>query len=329
MAQTHKDWIALASEGARLSSTEATQLESLLAAGREDLDTRAKLIGYNLFRSDRHEARLHEHILWLISHHPESELLRVCDISRSKHPDVYDQAHALWQRVLEQRPCDMLVWRQAFEFHFRFDRDFCDLIVDQILAVQPDSVYWHARRGALYAFHQCERPDVAVGIRAYRRACEMARPGEQRFDCLIALARLCLEVDPELAEKSVISAGQEHVRRVDARTYGMHHGNITLGRLCLRRGNVEHAKIYLAWAARLRGRSSVLASFGPDLQLASELLEVGERSAVIEYLKACEQIAPMNLPIYSEWRHKLESGKALELPMTMLPLAAVWEPDPG
>src|SRR3954453_18550656 len=55
----------------------------------------------------------------------------------------------------------------------------------------------------------------------------------------------------------------------------IHQGNIVLGRLALRRNDVEEAKRRLVAAGRTPG-SSTLASVGPSMQLAKDLLDRGE-----------------------------------------------------
>jgi len=63
-------------------------------------------------------------------------------------------------------------------------------------------------------------------------------------------------------------------------------GNMVLGLVALRRGNVVKARQYLLESAKTPG-SPTLGSFGPDLRLASELLKKGEKDTVLEFLEAC------------------------------------------
>jgi len=67
----------------------------------------------------------------------------------------------------------------------------------------------------------------------------------------------------------------------------IHHGNLILGRLALRAGDMQKAKSFLLAAGRTPG-GATLSSFGPNMSLAKELLERGEKQAVLEYLELCK-----------------------------------------
>ncbi len=67
-----------------------------------------------------------------------------------------------------------------------------------------------------------------------------------------------------------------------------HFGNIVLGRAALQRGDINEAKERLLCAALTPG-SPVLCDYGPDMTLAQELLQLGETTAVLDYLVACQK----------------------------------------
>jgi TonB family protein len=68
----------------------------------------------------------------------------------------------------------------------------------------------------------------------------------------------------------------------------VHDGNMVRGLVALRSGNVEQAAKDLVEAGKTKG-SPQLNSFGPNMTLASELLEKGQRDAVLEYLTLCKK----------------------------------------
>ncbi len=87
----------------------------------------------------------------------------------------------------------------------------------------------------------------------------------------------------------------------------VHVGSLVLGELALRAGDVEQAKTYLLAAGKTVG-SPVLKSFGPNMRLAKDLLDHGERATVIDYLKLCARFWQTNDHRAEQWIHVLEHG---------------------
>jgi len=87
----------------------------------------------------------------------------------------------------------------------------------------------------------------------------------------------------------------------------IHQGNIVLGRLAMGKGDVEEAKRALLAAGRTPGSSS-LASTGPNMQLAKELLDRGEADTVIRYLEECGTFWEANRGKLAEWIVLIRAG---------------------
>jgi hypothetical protein len=68
----------------------------------------------------------------------------------------------------------------------------------------------------------------------------------------------------------------------------IHDGNMVLGRIAVREGHIEEARQYLLRSGKTPG-SPTLDSFGPNMSLAKDLLEKGERQAVLEYFQECHK----------------------------------------
>ncbi len=114
-------------------------------------------------------------------------------------------------------------------------------------------------------------------------------PDEQLQDVLpglqIDLAQAALEAgETELAKKHAAETLQKNTDTKNW-NYGniIHDANQILGRCALREGKLADAKAHLLKAGATPG-SPQLNSFGPQLQLARELLEKGEKEAVLQYL---------------------------------------------
>jgi len=87
----------------------------------------------------------------------------------------------------------------------------------------------------------------------------------------------------------------------------IHDGNLVLGRIAVREGNMDEAKRYLHLAGESPG-SPQMDSFGPDMSLAKELLEKGERQSVLEYFEACRKFWKMSNGRLDGWAHDVQAG---------------------
>ncbi len=87
----------------------------------------------------------------------------------------------------------------------------------------------------------------------------------------------------------------------------IHQGNIVLGRLAFRRSDIESAKRYLLAAGKAPGTSQ-LASLGPNMALARDLLDRGEQDTVVAYLEECRQFWDGDRGKLPEWIALVKAG---------------------
>ena len=87
----------------------------------------------------------------------------------------------------------------------------------------------------------------------------------------------------------------------------VHVGNLVLGRLALLGGDVGKAKEHLLAAGRVPG-SPTLMSFGPNMLLASELIERGERDAAVAYLDLCAKFWQKEGGKIEGWKGVIREG---------------------
>jgi len=85
-------------------------------------------------------------------------------------------------------------------------------------------------------------------------------------------------------------------------------GNLVLGRISVRNGQIEEAKAYLLKAGNSSG-SPQMDSFGPNMSLAKDLLEKGERDAVLEYFELCRKFWNMDYGKLDEWSKEVKAGE--------------------
>ncbi len=97
-------------------------------------------------------------------------------------------------------------------------------------------------------------------------------------------------------------------RQADA-MYGtaVHHGSLVLGQVALKEGDLETAKDYLLRGGKTPG-GGTLDSFGPNMALAKELLNLGERQTVIEYLELCKKFWTHDANRLEAWTKTIREG---------------------
>ena len=84
--------------------------------------------------------------------------------------------------------------------------------------------------------------------------------------------------------------------------------NLVLGRIAVTEGRIDEAKQHLLAAGKSPG-SPQMNSFGPNMSLAKDLLEKGERDVVIEYFELCHKFWKSHSAQLDEWRHDVLAGK--------------------
>jgi len=84
--------------------------------------------------------------------------------------------------------------------------------------------------------------------------------------------------------------------------------NLVLGRIAVKEGHVDEAKQYLIAAGNSPG-SPQMNSFGPNVSLAKDLLEKGERDVVIQYLELCRKFWKMHDGRLDQWIQEIKGGK--------------------
>lgn len=90
----------------------------------------------------------------------------------------------------------------------------------------------------------------------------------------------------------------------------IHDGNLILGRIALREGNLEEAKNRLIAAGTSPGAPN-LNTFGPNMTLAKELLVRGEQDVVFKYFLLCSRFwdSERAQKKMSRWQDQIKAGQ--------------------
>ena len=87
----------------------------------------------------------------------------------------------------------------------------------------------------------------------------------------------------------------------------IHDGNMVLGRIALREHRFSDAKNYLAKAGMTPG-ACTLNSFGPNMSLAQDLIDAGQRDTVLQYFTECRSFWGYQADKLDSWEEDVKSG---------------------
>ena len=101
----------------------------------------------------------------------------------------------------------------------------------------------------------------------------------------------------------------EAAKNADDSNYGnaLYDGNVVLGRVALRQGDIRKAGSLLLEAGRTPG-SVQWDSLGPDMTLALELLEKGQRDVVLQYFDLCRRFWTGGSQQLEAWSKTVRAG---------------------
>ena len=175
----------------------------------------------------------------------------------------------------------------------------------QRLSVQAHKIRLEARRGSPKAIQQAAEKALEIYEKAHAIADKIGK------DFLLEeLGKTAFEANQIDKARQYAETMLKITHRGWAFGDRIHHGNLILGRIALREGNVEEAKNRLIAAGTTPG-SPQLDSFGPNMVLAKELLEKGERDIVGKYFLLCSNFwdSERAQAKMSQWSDQIKEGK--------------------
>ncbi len=309
----------LAMEGGQMESAEKDELEARVAQSPDDLESRTKLLGY-YFRKGRQDADAKaakaRHVIWLIQNAPAAEVLGLPygQLDKILETDAYEQARQAWLAALGDAPEDLAALKNAAGFFLMHDRDTAEELLLRGQRVDADNAEWPAALGQLYSLNLQGLTDSPARTTTAKMAFEQFKMAYERSErvtkeyLLVELAKTAFEAG--LMDEAEAFAQEMLAERETGGNVGnqVHQGNLILGRIALRQGDVEEAKNRLIAAGKTTG-SPNLNSFGPNMMLAKELLEKGERDVVLEYFMLCSKFWKSPFQKLDEWTENVKAGR--------------------
>jgi hypothetical protein len=292
---------ALIMRGSKVEASEITAAEAALADNPTDLAARVLILVYyfkrRLYIEVPRQAR-HEHVLWIIRNAPHSYIAGTpfAFLDPSRDEQAWREAKALWEGQLRDHPQDAAILWNAAAFLMRFDWNHYEQLLKKGQELEPADPKWPEALGHLYrrriklSSGQIRPAAPAMALSQLETALGNTSEEVARLRFLVLCAATAL--DCHEVEKANVYALEalSIANRADVRWLAgdaIHEGNLVLGRLALMAGDRQGARRHLAEAAKTPG-SPHLKTAGPNMVLAEQLLEQGERQVVIDYLNACK-----------------------------------------
>ena len=286
-------------KGRNLSEQEVERLEAKITNDEDNYESRVKLLGYHLgkrHRSPKSAIAHQEMVLWIIENHPTSEALGdgAAIIDHHDHKGAYEKAKTLWLKNVETHFENPQVFGSAAAFFKYSDRSKTEKYLQKAQNLDPKNYKWSIELAFFYRNEMLrlkgeQRKETAVKALAEFEKSYTLQPVGQQWYLLDKLARSAFEAGQyEKAEKfatQLLAAAKNNDGEWNTGN-AIHHGNLVLGRIAIKENELEAARNHLIESAKIPG-SPQLNSFGPNMTLAQELLERGEKGAVLKYFDLC------------------------------------------
>ncbi len=316
------------SRGTQLSKQDADKLERDLKSNPASFSGRIELLAFYSFKiyknglTSEELSNRREHTLWVIEHQPTSDFAGSFEAAfdaDDRDPEGVQQGKSLWLKQVKEKPKNArLLYNAGRYFSWVDEWQQSEELIERAYAIAPDDhdiafelagLYWRDARRSSTAAQVSSM--AAKSLRVFEQALKDAHNPRERFNDLPGATQAAFEA----GEYEQAAAYSKEVLRlaaqpdfIDNNADAIHYGNTVLGRMSLKQGDVAGASAYLLKAAAIKD-SPHLQTFGPNMMLAKELLEKGERKSVLEYFDLCSKFWTGDNGKLSQWRTTVQSGE--------------------
>jgi len=301
--------------GSQLSKEQADNFEKALIDNPTDIASRIILLGYYWRRwlnsDDVAQTRI-KHIAWFVQHKPDHHILREgmleTLVRQDTEPEGYVLIYEFWQEQINLTPHNSAALMNAAYFLSVNDsKQMAEQCLLQAIDLKSVGSAGHMK---LANFYKNWPGHEQQALKECENALALESDAESRFDCFAQLCVLAFKAGDR--NKSTYAARKTLVLAENYQSswnYGnaTHIAHIILGRIALQNGDRDQAKQYLELAGASSG-SPQLSTFGPDMRLAAELLQLGEGNAVLRYLGQCGSFWESGRKKLERWRAQIEQG---------------------
>jgi tetratricopeptide (TPR) repeat protein len=286
--------------GFKLTKEQVSDLEDRLAEDPTSSEMRSQLIGY-YFKNSVFDGSAKDlgakHVLWLVENQPQSNILNLpACYTLVENTNFYQIVKQHWSSLTGIDCSSISILENAAEFFYRKEPEVSIALLERAVDLESANFRLLSRLTELYQSLLIAKPsqsqraekaltalDAYIGlennvvqkIRAFATMCVLARASHDLVRCKRAV-NISLELSKSVEQKGQIA---------DA----IHRIHTVRGLVSLDENDIEGALVALNDSIPLC-KTPVLSSFGPEFDLANNLLVRGERKSVCEYLSRCAKI---------------------------------------
>lgn len=307
-------------EGIRLAPEAVANLEKNVIDHPDDLAARVKILGFHFRRrvmEPDSRSAAQPHILWIIRNRPASSAAGspMTSIMQIIDPDRYAEARGAWMEQLAKSPNDPTILGNAASFFLLNDMPEAEALIRSAQALDPKNSRWAERLGHLLSM-KATRGDRPTALQAHRDSLDAfkkaleGKTGQARFYGLGPVAEAALRSGDLVQADSYAHELLSMAPNFESDwNYGnaIYTGNVILGRISLEQKDLPAARSYLLAAGDTPG-SPQLDSFGPDLTLAKQLLERGEKESVAAFFGKIGKFWKGHEAEVKDWQKAVEAG---------------------
>ncbi len=284
-----------------MSKESALLDESKLSRNSNDIPLRMQLVFYySSKRLEEAEYRKNyiEHIQWFIKNAPDSNILSINPVIMEIDGKLaFETTRELWKINMAKyikRP-DIFA-NAAMFFLYNGDLRMAVSLLKHSIQLDPSYPEWHRRIGGAYReigtneiANNNKSDAINAALMEYRLVYKLTKGDQNKYYAMGDYCRAAYNageyIEAEYCSTNLLKAAFNYR---DDWNYGnaIHYGNIIIGNIRLRNGDVVSARKHLIAAGNTPG-SPQLRALGPDFSLAKRLLLAGDKKTVLKYLKLC------------------------------------------
>ena len=301
-----------------LTEAAAKELQAKADSDPNDIESRIQLLGFyhrkSILSKQLRESH-HKLACWFIENYPDSKIAgdHAAHVMGTIDPIGYVKARELWLDAVRSHDQNIAVLVNAANFFRWDDRDKSEELLIKAQVLQPDNIDLTKRLASLYTIGRFSGDSASkrwgqankLLVQLERKLSDAAAETDVS-DILADLAKASQDV-------GLIGKAKDYADRLlktSSTSDSIYAGNQVLGWIALKAGDLDNAGKHLIASGNISG-SPVLNPFGPGMKLAKELLEKGQKDAVLEYLELCGKfwiVGPTNPKNkLSEWKETVRA----------------------